>query len=140
MDLPVVLKVNAKDETTNEFECHEFIWINSHSNIFAQGTYVGVEMIDNFLNFYLVNPIKKIIHLIKSYQIIDSVKDNINREWFVYKESPDKYKLTVFPPYGENGVQIITDQFVIYRRHEDVKILEINIPINYITFNKVCLD
>lgn len=140
MDLPVVLKVNAKDETTNEFECHEFIWINSHSNIFAQGTYVGVEMIDNFLNFYLVNPIKKIIHLIKSYQIIDSVKDNINREWFVYKESPDKYKLTIFPPYGENGVQIITDQFVIYHRHEDVKILEINIPINYITFNKVCLD
>ena len=105
MNLPVVLKLNAKDETTNEFECHEFIWVNSHSNIFAQGTYVGVEMNDNFLNFYLVNPIKKIIHLIKSYQIIDNVKNNINRDWFVYSESPDKYKLTIFPNIKYKKVQ-----------------------------------
>ena len=134
MNLPVVLKLSAKDETTNEFECHEFIWVNSHSNIFAQGTYVGVEMNDNFLNFYLVNPIKKIIHLIKSYQIIDTVKNNINRDWFVYSESPDKYKLTIFPPYGENGLQVFTDKFVIYRKREDVKILEITIPHIFITF------
>ena len=134
MNLPVVLKLNAKDETTNEFKCHKFIQINSHSNIFAQGTYVGVEMNDNFLNFYLVNPIKKIIHLIKSYQIIDNVKNNINRDWFVYSESPDKYKLTIFPPYGENGLQVFTDKFVIYRKREDVKILEITIPHIFITF------
>ena len=37
-------------------------------------------------------------------------------------------------PYT-NGGHILTDEFVIYRRSEDVKILEIAIPYDYITSN-----
>ena len=96
----------------------------------AQGTYIGAQILDDLLVFYLVNPVKKIIRCLKAYQI--NCADKITKDWFVYKETPDKYQITVISPYA-HGVRIITDEFVIYRRSEDVKILEIAIPYDYIT-------
>ena len=122
--------IEAKEEHTDEFGSYEFIWINTRSNVHAQGTYIGAQILDDLLVFYLVNPVKKIIRCLKAYQI--NCADKITKDWFVYKETPDKYQVTVISPYA-HGVRIITDEFVIYRRSEDVKILEIAIPYDYIT-------
>lgn len=122
--------IEAKEEYTDEFGSYEFIWINTHSNVHAQGTYIGAQILDDLLVFYLVNPVKKIIRCLKAYQI--NCADKITKDWFVYKETPDKYQVIVISPYT-NGGHILTDEFVIYRRTEDVKILEIKIPYRYIT-------
>lgn len=127
--------IKAKEEHTDEFGSdefgsYEFIWINTHSNVHAQGTYIGAQILDDLLVFYLINPVKKIIRCLKAYQI--NCTDKITKDWFVYKETPDKYQVTVISPYT-NGGHILTDEFVIYRRTEDVKILEIKIPYRYIT-------
>ena len=124
------ITIEAKEEHTDEFGSYEFIWISTHSNVHAQGTYIGAQILDDLLVFYLVNPVKKIIRCLKAYQI--NCADKITKDWFVYKETPDKYQITVISPYT-HGVRIITDEFVIYRRNEDVKILEIAIPYDYIT-------
>ena len=123
------ITIEAKEEHTDEFGSYEFIWLNTHSNVHAQGTYIGAQILDNLLIFYLVNPVKKVIHCLKAYQI--NCADKITKDWFVYKETPDKYQVTVISPYT-NGDYIFTDEFVIHRRTEDVKILEIKIPYNYI--------
>ena len=124
--------IEGKEEHTDEFGSYKFIWINTHANVHAQGTYIGAQILGDLLIFYLVNPVKKIIRCLKAYQI--NCADKITRDWFVYKETPDKYQVTVISPYA-NGERILTDEFVIYRRTEDVKILEIKIPYNYITFD-----
>lgn len=120
---------------TSDFGSYEFIWMNTNTNITAQGMYIGAELIDDILIFYIINPAKKTVKAIKGYLLNHSISESINKDWFGYKENSDKYQVTIFQPNGETS-QVFTDQFVIYIKNVDVKILEITMPYNYITTDK----
>lgn len=119
---------------------HEFIWMNTKTNIYSQSYYIGAELVDDFLTFYLVIPSKRISHIIKSYQLTsaitpyNSIKGNaiINSDWFNYTETTDKIKILVISPWA-NGCEVFTDRFIFDAHNiSNIKILEITMPKEFI--------
>ena len=111
---------------------HEFIWCNTSNEVTGQSHYIGAELVDNFLVFYLVDPKNKNMNTIKSYQIDNNLINGINKTWFNFKDTGDKYKIIVLSPYG-SGCQVFTDTFVIDNSNTcGPKILEITIPYTYL--------
>ena len=68
---------------TSDFGSYEFIWMNTNTNITAQGMYIGAELIDDILIFYIINPAKKTVKAIKGYLLNHSISESINKDWFI---------------------------------------------------------
>lgn len=116
---------------------HEFIWCNTSNEVTGQKHYIGAELVDDFLTFYLVDPKNKNMSAIKAYQIDDIFSKAIDKDWFNFKDTGDKYKILVFSPYGP-GMQVFTDTFVIENTiNKNPKILEITIPYTYLYTEEV---
>lgn len=116
---------------------HEFIWTNTNREISGQGYYIGAELQHNsVLAFYLVIPSKNICEIIKSYLIPNTLFPNenlpkypIDEKWFNYTSTPDKDRITVFPPNKFSSMEVHTRQFVIDAGAiTKVKFLEITVP------------
>lgn len=112
---------------------HEFIWCNTTPDVMGQSSYIGAELNDNFLTFYLVEPKDTKVHTIKAYQLNRNA-ELINDKWFGYKMSPEKEKILVLSPYS-SCCQVFTDRFAIAYNNKP-KILEITIPYNYINHDE----
>ena len=114
---------------------HEFIWCNTTPDVVGQSGYIGAELNDDFLSFYLVDPKNTKVHTIKSYQLNTTVTEAINDKWFNYKLSTEKEKIMVLSP-NSSCCQVFTDRFAIAYNSKP-KILEITIPYNYINHDLV---
>ena len=120
------------DDTEPTVSSHEFLWCNTSTEVTNQSYYIGAELVENFLSFYLVDPKNKNVNTIKSYQIDNNIINGIDKTWFNFKDTGDKYKIIVLSPYG-SGCQVFTDTFVIDNSAVcGPKILEITIPYTYL--------
>lgn len=113
---------------------HEFIWCNTTPNVMGQSSYIGAELNDSFLTFYLVDPKDTKVHTIKSYQLNTHIVEMISDKWVEYKMSPEKEKILVLSPQA-SCCQIFTDRFAISYNNKP-KILEITMPYNYINHDE----
>lgn len=109
---------------------HEFIWCNTTPNVVGQSSYIGAELNDDFLTFYLVDPEDTKIYTINSYQLTDQIAEAITNKWIDYKMHPEKEKILVLSPQT-SCCQVFTDRFVVCYDSKP-KILEITMPYDYL--------
>lgn len=113
---------------------HEFIWHNTTSTDTVPKDYIGAELYDSFLTFYLINPKGTKIQTIKAYELSKDATDRIDTKWFDYTMTTEKEKILVLDPTCD-CCQVFTDCFAIMYNGK-IKVLEITIPYHYITHDE----